>query len=220
MYAGVNRIDMVFLEALFWVTDSCASRLFPTRLFPQLARGEREGLQIWRLLHGNIRQRKPGTPIGTFVTHAQNLTVAAKYSQRLLTTCLLKLCETVMAAVILYVPSSDSASFAACSAKNVWPLQVDDVNMAYDGFLLRCQTRDSYSSSSSVARQPTSGAGLYSSSRYPYLLLYLPPSYIRQQREVTRDVFPSHSWSSYRSSSMEFSIQYFFRYTTTIGQAK
>ena len=89
MYAGVNRIDIVLLEALFCVTDSCVLRVSFRYGFLLVLRMEREGLQIWRLLQGNIRQRKPGTPIGTFVTHAQNPATAAKCSQRLSATCLL-----------------------------------------------------------------------------------------------------------------------------------
>ena len=46
-------------------------------------------------------------------------------------------------------------------------------------------------------------------SRYPCPLLVSPSSYIEQQLGVLPDiVFPSQSWSSHRSSCMEFSIQY------------
>lgn len=80
MYAGVNRIGMVLLEALFCVAShSCVAS------YSRMERAFRYGDYCM----GIHDKRKRGTPIDTFVTHAQKPTVVAKCSQRLSTTCLL-----------------------------------------------------------------------------------------------------------------------------------
>jgi hypothetical protein len=57
----------------------------------QPAHGEREPSKYGDYWTGGgfVWQRKPGSQFGAFVTHAQNLTVVAKYSERLSSTCLL-----------------------------------------------------------------------------------------------------------------------------------
>jgi hypothetical protein len=82
MYAGLNRIDVVLLEALFRVRRVSFRHGFLLNL-PWRERAFRYGDYCT-----GIRQSKPGTQIGTFVTHAQNTTVAAKSSQWLSTACL------------------------------------------------------------------------------------------------------------------------------------
>jgi hypothetical protein len=62
------------------------------------------------------------------------------------------------------------------------------------------------------ARQPTSGPGLFNSSSpdIPIPCPSPPSSYVQQQQRVPPDVaFPPQSWSSHKSSSMKFFIQYF-----------
>lgn len=61
MYAGVNRVDMVLSGDLFCVTDSCVSRLIPTRL----AHGERgpSDMEITARVYDKENQGRPNRHI-------------------------------------------------------------------------------------------------------------------------------------------------------------
>lgn len=118
MYAGVNRIGMVLLETLVCVTDLCASRLIPTRLPPQLAHGER-GPSDMEITAREYTTKKTGDA-NRHICHARaESDCRCQMLPEAFNHLFVKLCETVMAAVIQCIPSSDSASFTACTTKNL-----------------------------------------------------------------------------------------------------
>jgi len=116
MYAGVNRIDMVLLEALFCVNDSCASRLIPVWRPTQLAHGER-GPSDMEITAREYTTKKTGDT-NRHICHARaESDCRCQMLPEAFSHLLVKLCETVMAAGIKYIQSSEIVSFTACTTK-------------------------------------------------------------------------------------------------------
>jgi len=104
MYAGVNRIGMVLLEALFCVTDLCASRLIPVWLPSRAWRGPSD----MEITAREYASKKTGDA-NRHICHARaESDCRCQMLPEAFNHLFVKLCEVVMAAGVQYIQSSES----------------------------------------------------------------------------------------------------------------